>query len=184
MDLQDKGVIDSRCSRHMTGNMSYPTDYEEIDGGYFAFEGNHKGGKITRKGTQSNGFVGTKVSDNAGQARKETNPIKDYILIPLWTADLPFSQDPKSLNDNGSKPSSDDGKKVDEDPRKESKYKDQDKDDNVNSTNNVNTISLTVYIVGTNRVNVVDENISIELQFDPNMPALEDASTFDFSSDD
>ncbi|GKE99085.1 hypothetical protein Tco_0022436, partial [Tanacetum coccineum] len=51
MDLQDKGVIDSRCSRHMTGNMSYLTDYEEIDGRYVAFEGNPKGGKITRKCT-------------------------------------------------------------------------------------------------------------------------------------
>ncbi|GJT48500.1 hypothetical protein Tco_0974657 [Tanacetum coccineum] len=49
MDLQDKGVIDSGCSRHMTGNMSYLTDYEEIDGGYVAFGGNPKGGKITRK---------------------------------------------------------------------------------------------------------------------------------------
>ncbi|GKF82873.1 hypothetical protein Tco_0244529, partial [Tanacetum coccineum] len=45
MDLQDQGVIDSRCSRHMTGNMSYLTDYEEIDGG------NPKGGKIIGKGT-------------------------------------------------------------------------------------------------------------------------------------
>ncbi|GKE90220.1 hypothetical protein Tco_1567695 [Tanacetum coccineum] len=37
MDLQDKGVIDSGCSRRMTGNMSYLTDYEDIDGGYVAF---------------------------------------------------------------------------------------------------------------------------------------------------
>ncbi|GJT18351.1 ubiquitin carboxyl-terminal hydrolase 13-like protein [Tanacetum coccineum] len=29
MDLQDQGVIDSGCSRHMTGNMSYLTEYEE-----------------------------------------------------------------------------------------------------------------------------------------------------------
>ncbi|GJY13857.1 hypothetical protein Tco_0383166 [Tanacetum coccineum] len=36
-DLKDKGVIDSRCSRHMTGNISYLTDYEEIDGGFVAF---------------------------------------------------------------------------------------------------------------------------------------------------
>ncbi|GKE76069.1 hypothetical protein Tco_1542189, partial [Tanacetum coccineum] len=43
MDLQDQGVIDSRCSRHMTWNMSYLTDYEEIDGGYVAFGGNPKG---------------------------------------------------------------------------------------------------------------------------------------------
>ncbi|GJZ85478.1 retrovirus-related pol polyprotein from transposon TNT 1-94 [Tanacetum coccineum] len=49
MDLQDKGVIDSGCSRHMTGNMSYLTDYKELDGGYVAFGGNPKGGKITGK---------------------------------------------------------------------------------------------------------------------------------------
>ncbi|GJV44191.1 hypothetical protein Tco_1428727 [Tanacetum coccineum] len=45
----DKGVIDSGCSRHMAENMSYLTEYEEIDGGYVAYGGNPKGGKITRK---------------------------------------------------------------------------------------------------------------------------------------
>ncbi|GKG34915.1 hypothetical protein Tco_0437611, partial [Tanacetum coccineum] len=89
-------------------------------------------------GTQSNDFVGTKVSDNAGQARKETEHIKDYILLPLWTADPPYSQDPKSSHDDGSKPSSDNGKKVDEDPRKESESSDEEKEDNINSTNIVN----------------------------------------------
>ncbi|GJU72496.1 putative ribonuclease H-like domain-containing protein [Tanacetum coccineum] len=49
-DLKDKGVIDSGCSRHMTGNRSYLIDYEEIDGGFVAFRGNSKGRKITRKG--------------------------------------------------------------------------------------------------------------------------------------
>ncbi|GJY13370.1 uncharacterized mitochondrial protein-like protein [Tanacetum coccineum] len=109
-------------------------------------------------GTQSNGFTGTKASDNAGQARKEIEPIKDYILLPLWTANLPFSQDPKSSHDDGSKPSSDDGKKVDKDLRKDSECKDQEKEDNVNSTNNVNA-------AGTNEVNVVGGKISIELPF-------------------
>ncbi|GJR37093.1 putative ribonuclease H-like domain-containing protein [Tanacetum coccineum] len=332
MDLQDQGVIDSGCSRHMTGNMSYLTDYEEIDGGYVAFGGNPKGGKITGKGTIKTGnldfenvyfvrelkfnlfsvsqmcdkknsvlfndtecivlspnfklidesqvllrvprknnmysvdlknivskggltclfakatfdesklwhrrlghlnfktmnklvkgnlvrglpsklfendqtcvacqkgkqhrasyksktensislplhllhmdlfgptfvkilkkkmyclvvtddysrcpvtilntidhlgkfdgkadeglvkapnVVGTKASDIAGQARKETEPVKDYILIPLWTPDPTFFQDPKSSHNDESKPSSDDGKKVDEDPRKDSEY--------------------------------------------------------------
>ncbi|GJQ96291.1 retrovirus-related pol polyprotein from transposon TNT 1-94 [Tanacetum coccineum] len=75
-------------------------------------------------GTQSNGFVGTNASDNAGQAIEETKSVKDYILLPLWTADLPFSQDSKSSHDDGSKPSSDDGKKVDEDPRKDSESND------------------------------------------------------------
>ncbi|GJX84117.1 putative ribonuclease H-like domain-containing protein [Tanacetum coccineum] len=36
-DLNDKGVIDSGCSRHMTGNRSYLTDYEEINRGFVAF---------------------------------------------------------------------------------------------------------------------------------------------------
>nr|GEU33836.1 hypothetical protein [Tanacetum cinerariifolium] len=48
--LKDKGVIDSGCSMHMTGNMSYLNDFEEINGGYVAFSGNPKGGKITGKG--------------------------------------------------------------------------------------------------------------------------------------
>ncbi|GJX49967.1 ribonuclease H-like domain-containing protein [Tanacetum coccineum] len=48
----DQGVIDSGCSRHMTGNMSYLTNYEEIDGGYVAFRGNPKGGKIIGKATK------------------------------------------------------------------------------------------------------------------------------------
>nr|GEV26749.1 putative ribonuclease H-like domain-containing protein [Tanacetum cinerariifolium] len=40
--LKDKGVIDSRCSRHMTGNMSYLSDFKELNGGYVAFGGNPK----------------------------------------------------------------------------------------------------------------------------------------------
>ncbi|GJZ36633.1 putative ribonuclease H-like domain-containing protein [Tanacetum coccineum] len=232
---------DSVIPRHMTGNMSYLTNYEEIDGGYVTFGGNLKGGQITRKsrtpqenrvaerrnrtlieatrtmladsklpttfwaeavntafymqnmsissgsdclfdidilkrtmnyepivaGTQSNGFAGTKASDNAGQAKKETEPIKNYILLPLWTVDLPFSQDLKSSHDDGSKPLRDNGKKVDEDPRKESECNDQEMEDNVNNTINVNVAS-------TNKVNAIGRKTSIELPFDLNMPALED----------
>nr|GEZ00322.1 hypothetical protein [Tanacetum cinerariifolium] len=50
-NLQEKGVIDSGCLRHMTWNMSYLTYYKEINEGYVTFEGNPKGGKITSKGT-------------------------------------------------------------------------------------------------------------------------------------
>ncbi|GJR88537.1 putative ribonuclease H-like domain-containing protein [Tanacetum coccineum] len=48
--LQDQGIFDSGCSRHMTRNKSYLTDYQDIDGGFVAFAGSPKGGKITRKG--------------------------------------------------------------------------------------------------------------------------------------
>nr|GFB14687.1 hypothetical protein [Tanacetum cinerariifolium] len=59
---------------------------------------------------------------------------------------------------------------------KKIKSNDQAKEDNLNSTNNVNTVSSTVHAAGTNKDN--------ELPFDPNMPALEDVSTFNFLSDD
>ncbi|GKB41676.1 putative ribonuclease H-like domain-containing protein [Tanacetum coccineum] len=83
-------------------------------------------------GTQSNGFAGTKASDNASQARKETKP----------------------------------------------------KEDNVNSTNNVNIVSSTVNAASINEDNVVSGKTSIELPDDPNMPALEDDSIFDYSTND
>ncbi|GJS53556.1 retrovirus-related pol polyprotein from transposon TNT 1-94 [Tanacetum coccineum] len=50
LELQEKGVIDSGCSRHMTGNKSYFSDYKEINRGFVSFRGSTKGGKITGKG--------------------------------------------------------------------------------------------------------------------------------------
>nr|GEY35200.1 putative ribonuclease H-like domain-containing protein [Tanacetum cinerariifolium] len=41
--LKDKGFIDSGCSRHMIGNISYLSEFEEINGGYVAFGRNPKG---------------------------------------------------------------------------------------------------------------------------------------------
>nr|GEW84122.1 hypothetical protein [Tanacetum cinerariifolium] len=65
---------------------------------------------------------------------------------------------------------------VDEETRQEIECKDQEKEDNANVTNNV-------YAAGTNKVNAVSANTNNELPFDPEMPALEDISTFNFSSD-
>ncbi|GJY80573.1 hypothetical protein Tco_0493324 [Tanacetum coccineum] len=50
LELQKKGVINSGCSRHITGNKSYLSDYKKIEGRFVAFSGNSKGGKITGKG--------------------------------------------------------------------------------------------------------------------------------------
>nr|GEU37552.1 putative ribonuclease H-like domain-containing protein [Tanacetum cinerariifolium] len=107
----------------------------------------------------------------------------NYEPIVAGTLSNGFA-DLNTSKDDGSKPSSDDGKKVDEDPRKENECNDQEKKDNVNSTNNVNTVSSTINTVGTNKVNDVGGKISIEVPLDQKMPALEDVSTFDFSSDD
>ncbi|GJX40948.1 reverse transcriptase domain-containing protein [Tanacetum coccineum] len=47
----DKGFVDSGCSRHMTGNIAYLSDFKEFDRGYVAFGGGAYGGRITGKGT-------------------------------------------------------------------------------------------------------------------------------------
>nr|GEV78752.1 ribonuclease H-like domain-containing protein [Tanacetum cinerariifolium] len=114
------------------GDMSYLIDYEEINGGYVAFGGNPKGGKITRR-------------------------------------------ESKSSQDDGFQPLSVDGKKVDEDQRQESECKDQEKEDNVNITNNVNAAVI-------NRVNTIGANTNNKLPFDPEMFALEHINTFNLSS--
>ncbi|GKB34862.1 retrovirus-related pol polyprotein from transposon TNT 1-94 [Tanacetum coccineum] len=133
-------------------------------------------------GNQSNGNAGTKACDDAGKARMEIVPGKDYILLPLWTSDPPFSQSSKSFPDAGFKPSGDDEKKVTEepgkeggDPSKEAERDDQEKEDNVNNTNNVNA-------AGTSEVNAVGGKTSIELPDDPNMHALEDDCIFGYNN--
>ncbi|GJU63262.1 putative ribonuclease H-like domain-containing protein [Tanacetum coccineum] len=52
VSLKDTIIFDSGCSRHMTGNKSYLSDYQDqdYDGGFVAFAGSSKGGKITGKG--------------------------------------------------------------------------------------------------------------------------------------
>ncbi|GKD96367.1 hypothetical protein Tco_1380264, partial [Tanacetum coccineum] len=50
-DPNDKGFVDSGCSRHMTGNIAYLSDFKEFHRGYVAFGGGAYGGRITGKGT-------------------------------------------------------------------------------------------------------------------------------------
>ncbi|GJZ91509.1 ribonuclease H-like domain-containing protein [Tanacetum coccineum] len=142
-------------------------------------------------GNQSNGNAGTKACDDAGKARMEIVPVKDYILLPLWTQDPSFSYSPKDSLDARFKPSVEEEKKDVEDPGNESKVPsieepriNQEKDyinstNNINPasdgniTNNVNTFSSTINDAGT-EVNVVDKKTCIELPNDLNMPELED----------
>nr|GEU92280.1 hypothetical protein [Tanacetum cinerariifolium] len=329
-DLHDKGVIDSGCSRHMIRNMSFLTNYKEIDGGYVAFGENPKGGKITGKGTKDEtsgtfksfiirvenlmnlrvkvircdngtkfknvemnqfckvkgvmrqysvartlqqnrvaervlvtkphnktpyelfhgrtpairflrpfrclvtilntidhlgkfdgkadeGFfvgyslnskafrvfnsrtriieenlhvrfskntpnnVGTKASNGI---RKEKEPERDYILLPLWTADSPFSSISKNSQDNEFQPLNDGTKKVDDHLRKENECNNQREEDSNNNTNRVNTVTLNINAASSSGVNDVGINISIDLPPNPNMPSLEDIGIFKDSHDD
>ncbi|GJT13951.1 retrovirus-related pol polyprotein from transposon TNT 1-94 [Tanacetum coccineum] len=42
----DKGFVNSGCSRHMTGNIAYLSDFKQFDRGYVAFGGGDMDGKI------------------------------------------------------------------------------------------------------------------------------------------
>ncbi|GKB40289.1 hypothetical protein Tco_0885231 [Tanacetum coccineum] len=55
LQKEDQGYIDSGCSRHMTGNISYLLDFKEFNGGYVTFGEGAKGGRITGKGTLKTG---------------------------------------------------------------------------------------------------------------------------------
>ncbi|GKB45894.1 putative ribonuclease H-like domain-containing protein [Tanacetum coccineum] len=123
---------------------------------------------------EENLHVQFRNQSNGNGGKMKTVTGKDYILLPLWPADPLFSQSSKSSPDAEFKPLGDDEKKVTEEPgkeggdsSKEDERNDQDKDDNVNSTNNVNTASP-------NEVNAVGRKSSIELPDDTNMPELED----------
>ncbi|GJV60061.1 putative ribonuclease H-like domain-containing protein [Tanacetum coccineum] len=159
---------------------------------------------------QSNGSTSTKACDNAGKARMETIPGKDYILLPLSIQDPPFSSSLKDSPDAGFKPSGEEEKKDAEDlgnksgnlikgkyskvPSTEEPRINQEKDDNINSTNNINTasdgnrtnnvkdVSSTINAAGS-EVNAVDPKISIELLNDLNMPELKDIIYLDDNED-
>nr|GEU44758.1 putative ribonuclease H-like domain-containing protein [Tanacetum cinerariifolium] len=239
----DKGVIDSGCSRHMTGNMSYLTHYEETDGGYVAFEWNPKGGKITRKCTIKTGtkdetsgilksfitrienlvdhkvkaevvntacyvqnrvlvakphkktlyelfhgkfdgkadegfFVGYSLNSKAFRVFNSRTRIVEENLHIKFSESTPnvVGSGPDWLFDIDALTRIMNYEPIVADPSKGNECNDQEKEDNVNSTNNVNTVSSTVNAVGKNKDN--------KLSFDLNMPALEDVGTFDFSNED
>ncbi|GKA02555.1 putative ribonuclease H-like domain-containing protein [Tanacetum coccineum] len=130
---------------------------------------------------QSNGIAGTKACENAGKARVETVPGKDYILLPFLNQDPPFSSSSKDSPDARFKPSGEDEKKdvehlENEDsevPNIEEPRGNQEQDESVNSTNNINTVSSTVNTVGIED-NDVGKNIVYGCVDDPNMPNLEE----------
>nr|GEX94588.1 ribonuclease H-like domain-containing protein [Tanacetum cinerariifolium] len=140
---------------------------------------------------QSNGNAGTIACDNVGKARMETILDKDYILLPLWTQDPPFSSSSKDSPGAGFKPLGEEEKKDAEDPGNEDSMvssteepkANQEKDANVNITNNINTVSLNDNAASI-KDNIVDENIVYGCADDPNMSDLEEIGIFSDAEND
>nr|GEU86510.1 retrovirus-related Pol polyprotein from transposon TNT 1-94 [Tanacetum cinerariifolium] len=191
--LKDKEVIDSGCSRHMTGNMSYLSDFKELNGRYVAIGGNPKGGKISGKGSLK---------------KKQRRMMFNNMCFPVWSSG---SNNPQNTNGDaafevkepefeGRKPESEvhvslsssaQTKKHDNKTKREAKGKSpvesstgyrnlstEFKDFSNNSINEVNTVNSPVLAVG--KSSYMDTS---QLTDDPNMPELEDITYSDDEED-
>ncbi|GJV11273.1 putative ribonuclease H-like domain-containing protein [Tanacetum coccineum] len=84
--LNDKGFVDSRCSRNMTGNITHLSDFKDFDGGYVTFGGGAYGGRITSKGTIK--------TDNLDF---DDLPDENQILLKIPRQDNMYSFDMKNI---------------------------------------------------------------------------------------
>ncbi|GKE53753.1 hypothetical protein Tco_1488909 [Tanacetum coccineum] len=134
-------------------------DGKADEGFFIGYSTNSKAFRLVVAGNQSNGNAGTKACNDAENSL-------DAGFKPLVEEEKKDAEDPG--NEDSKVPST-------EEPRV---Y--QEKDDNVSSTNNVNTTSNTINTVSPIvnatgiKVYAVDPKSSIELPNDPNMPELED----------
>nr|GEX46491.1 putative ribonuclease H-like domain-containing protein [Tanacetum cinerariifolium] len=80
----DKGVIDSRCSKHMTRNISYLYDFKDLNGGYVAF-----GGKISGKGIKRE-FSVPRTPQQNGIAERKNRTLIEATRIMLADSLLPI----------------------------------------------------------------------------------------------
>ncbi|GJZ81880.1 putative ribonuclease H-like domain-containing protein [Tanacetum coccineum] len=74
------------CSRHMTGNIAYLSDFKEFDGGYVTFGGGAHGGRISSKGTLKTDSLDF-----------EDLPDESHILLKIPRKDNMYSFDMKNI---------------------------------------------------------------------------------------
>ncbi|GJZ11293.1 putative ribonuclease H-like domain-containing protein [Tanacetum coccineum] len=114
-------------------------------------------------------------------ARNQTNGNAEYILLPLLTSDPSLSKNLKDSPDAGFKPSGEEEKmdaehpenKDNEVPNTKEPRVNQEQDESINSTNNINIVSSIVNPASI-QDNAVDENLVYGCEDDPNMPNLEE----------
>nr|GEW06205.1 hypothetical protein [Tanacetum cinerariifolium] len=85
-EYMQKGVIDSGCSRHMTGNKCYLYDYEDYDGGFVSF-GDGKG-RIPGKGIKRE-FSVTRTPQQNGVAKRKNKTLIEATRTMLVDSKFP-----------------------------------------------------------------------------------------------
>nr|GEX85738.1 hypothetical protein [Tanacetum cinerariifolium] len=73
---EDQGYVDSRCSRHMTENMSYLLDFKEFNGGYVTFRGGSNCGKITATKDETTGIFKKFITEIENLGDKKVKVIR------------------------------------------------------------------------------------------------------------
>ncbi|GKA08362.1 putative ribonuclease H-like domain-containing protein, partial [Tanacetum coccineum] len=74
--LKNKGIFDSGCFRHMTGNKDFLTDYQDIDGGFVAFGGGTKGEFKNREMNEFCGLKGIKREFSVARTPQQNGVVK------------------------------------------------------------------------------------------------------------
>ncbi|GKC44100.1 putative ribonuclease H-like domain-containing protein, partial [Tanacetum coccineum] len=86
--LKNKGIVDSGCSRHMTGKKAYLAEYQDYNGGPVAFRGSK--GTITGKGKIRIGKLDFEDMDVKSAFLYDKIDKEVYVSQPLGFVDLKY----------------------------------------------------------------------------------------------
>ncbi|GJW43025.1 ribonuclease H-like domain-containing protein [Tanacetum coccineum] len=144
------------CSRHMTGNIAYLSDFKQFDGG------SAYGGKITEKGIKRECSVARTPQQNGVAERRNRTLIK--AALKQFTADTSYFDSPTKDVDNGEPKTSDDAQKqvkdgLNNENAKQERFVDDSNTKDVNAVEQqVNTASPDVY-TGSLKLNVAGPSV-------------------------
>ncbi|GJY41746.1 putative ribonuclease H-like domain-containing protein [Tanacetum coccineum] len=94
--LNDKGFVDSGCSRHMTGNIAHLLDFKDFDGGYVTFEFSFKPLSILQMCDKKN-YVLFTDSECLVLSPNFKLPDENQILLKIPRQDNMYSFDMKNI---------------------------------------------------------------------------------------
>ncbi|GJU03341.1 hypothetical protein Tco_1113679 [Tanacetum coccineum] len=154
--LKYKGMFDSGCSRHMTGNKALLTDYQDIEESCClcgSLEVVRRTGNQTNKNAgpqETNGNTGLKKNVDAGQTKEENVSTQQYIVFPLWSS---ISSSYKSSDDKAKDYTVDDDacRKTYKTLREYDQAFENEKITRASSTNSFNTVSTPVNTASASR---------------------------------
>ncbi|GKA53309.1 ribonuclease H-like domain-containing protein [Tanacetum coccineum] len=179
--MDDKGFVDSGCSRHMTGNIAYLSNFKEFDGGYVTFGGGAHGEK---EGILRGEYCIAKNLNQYGVAEEEelrtlieaarTMLADSKLPTTFWAEAVHKENLMQDVGNGNPKSVADDQKQVKDGPDNENDEKDKSEDDSspkeVNTAGqHVNTASPEVN-TGHFKLNTVDPSVNTASSSDPDSP--------------